>query len=66
VCMASIRKTFKEINDEIKKVRWPKKEEITNATLLVAIISIFVSIYIGVFDLVFSRFIDKLSTIFGG
>jgi preprotein translocase subunit SecE len=66
VAMASIKQLVTEVKSEFDKVHWPTRQEAINATMLVAIISVFVSIYVGAFDLIFSKFIERLVAIFGG
>ena len=57
---------MKEIKEEYSKVIWPNKEELKDATMLVALISIAISIYLGVFDLAASRLLDLLVSVVGG
>ena len=57
---------LEEIKSEYKKVSWPNKQEVLNATLLVAAMSITLSVYLGLFDLLFSKFLDLVIAFFGG
>ena len=57
---------LEEIKSEYKKVSWPNKQEVLNATLLVAAMSVALSIYLGLFDLLFSKFLDLVIAFFGG
>jgi preprotein translocase subunit SecE len=62
-----MRQNFlEEIKGEYKKVSWPNKQEVVNATLLVAALSVALSIYLGLFDLLFSKFLDLVVAFFGG
>jgi preprotein translocase subunit SecE len=62
-----MRQNFlEEIKGEYKKVSWPNKQEVVNATLLVAALSVVLSIYLGLFDLLFSKFLDLVVAFFGG
>jgi preprotein translocase subunit SecE len=64
--MATIKQIFEEVKVEYKKVKWPSKDDAVNTTLLVTALSLGISIYIGVFDLLFSEVISKLASVFGG
>ncbi len=57
---------FKDVKTEYSKVQWPKKKEIISATSWVVVMSIFLGIYLGVFDLVASRILKILASLFGG
>ena len=41
---------FSEVNQELKKVTWPKREVVLNYLSLVIVISIIVSIFVGGID----------------
>ena len=57
---------FQGIKMEYSKVQWPKKEETVNSTLWVIVMSLVLSIYLGVFDLIASRLLKVLVSLFGG
>ncbi|MBS5790367.1 preprotein translocase subunit SecE [Fusobacterium sp.] len=57
---------FQGIKMEYSKVQWPKKEEIVNSTLWVIAMSLIMSIYLGVFDLIASKGLKMLVSLFGG
>lgn len=57
---------FQGIKMEYSKVQWPSKEEIKNSTLWVIAMSLVLSIYLGVFDLIASRLLKFLVSLFGG
>ena len=57
---------FQGIKMEYSKVQWPKKEEIVNSTLWVIVMSLVLSVYLGVFDLIASRLLKVLVSLFGG
>ena len=50
-----IRRYFSESYSELKKVTWPTREHVRNLTVLVFLISAIFGVYIGFFDLVWSR-----------
>jgi preprotein translocase subunit SecE len=51
---------FKEVKAEFNKITWPKRAELVGSTIIVFILVIFFSIFLGVADLVFSTFIKQL------
>ncbi|MEI6856759.1 preprotein translocase subunit SecE [Psychrilyobacter sp.] len=57
---------LQNVKTEYKKVVWPSKDETVKATLLVAAMSVAVSIYVGIFDVIASRILEMMGTFFGG
>lgn len=57
---------LREVRIEYSKVQWPRKKEIVSATSWVVVMSIFLGIYLGVFDLAASRLLKMLVSLFGG
>ncbi|MCS5422712.1 MULTISPECIES: preprotein translocase subunit SecE [Psychrilyobacter] len=57
---------LQNVKTEYKKVVWPSKDEIVKSTLLVAAMSVAVSIYVGAFDVIASRILKMMGTFFGG
>jgi preprotein translocase subunit SecE len=57
---------FQGIKMEYSKVQWPNKEEVKNSTLWVIAMSLILSLYLGVFDLIASRLLKILVSLFGG
>ena len=57
---------FQGVKMEYSKVQWPTKEEVKNSTLWVIAMSLVLSIYLGVFDLIASRLLKILVSLFGG
>nr|WP_244275033.1 MULTISPECIES: preprotein translocase subunit SecE [Fusobacterium] len=51
---------------EYSKVQWPTKEQVKNSTIWVIVMSVVLSIYLGVFDLIASRLLKFLVSLFGG
>jgi preprotein translocase subunit SecE len=51
---------LKEVRDELKKVTWPTKEQVRNATIAVIIFTTIVSIYLWILDLAFKRIFDLI------
>ena len=46
---------MKEAIAELKKVIWPNRKELKNSTIIVISTIIFVSIFIGIVDLLFTK-----------
>ena len=46
---------FKESKEELKKVIWPEKKVVINATWVVLTITIIVAVVLGVIDLVYTN-----------
>ncbi|MGL5088659.1 MAG: preprotein translocase subunit SecE [Cetobacterium sp.] len=55
-----------DVRREYSKVEWPRKKEIVAATSWVVAMSIFLGIYLGVFDIIASRLLKMLVSLFGG
>jgi len=56
---SKIKKFFKEVGLEIKKVTWPTKKEILKNTLLVISISLALAIFLGGLDFLFKKLLEK-------
>ena len=59
-------KLFRDVKMEYSKVEWPKKKQVVHATVWVIAMSIALSIYLGVFDIVALRLLKILVSLFGG
>lgn len=55
--MQRISKFFKEVIREMKKVSWPKKQELTRYTIIVFVTVTFLTLFFAVVDLGFSKLI---------
>ncbi len=51
---------LKQTSDELKKVKWPTKNEIVHLTAVVIIISIAIGLYIGAADYILAEIMSKL------
>lgn len=45
---------FRETIGELRKVNWPTRQEATNLTIIVLIVIFSMSLFLGMFDLLFS------------
>lgn len=55
-----ITKFFKQVKNEMKKVHWPNKNELSSYTMVVVITVAAMIAFIGVIDLIFSNIITPL------
>ncbi len=53
---------FKEAVAELRKVTWPKRDEIIKLTAVVIAVSALVGIYLGGLDFVFAKIIEIILT----
>ncbi|MBI4713714.1 preprotein translocase subunit SecE [Candidatus Uhrbacteria bacterium] len=51
---------FKESKEELKKVTWPSKQEISKYTIVVIILSLAIAIFFGGFDWLLNFGLEKL------
>ncbi len=49
-----------EVKSELKKVSWSSREELISSTTAVLVSVLLLSIFVGVFDLLFSRAINLM------
>ncbi|WP_300327955.1 preprotein translocase subunit SecE [Fusobacterium sp.] len=59
-------KLLKDVKMEYSKVEWPRKKQVIHATVWVAVMSVALSIYLGVFDIVVLGLLKRLVSLFGG
>lgn len=58
--MKALTKYLKEVQFELSKVVWPKREEVIKLTLIVTLISAIVGIYVGGLDFAFTKLLEYL------
>lgn len=58
--MAGIGQYLKDTHGELRHVAWPTQTQTVVYTILVAIISIIVAVYLGLFDYLFTSGIGQL------
>lgn len=61
--MSKITEYFKEIRAELKHVVWPSKNQTIFYTIIVIVLSILVAYFLGVFDFIFSKGLEKIIAI---
>lgn len=60
--MSKITEYLKETRTELKHVIWPTRRQTLYYTLIVIVLSVLVGYYLGLFDYIFSRGLEKLIT----
>jgi preprotein translocase subunit SecE len=56
----AIQRYFNETIGELRKVSWPTRKEATNLTIIVIVVTLSVSAFLGILDFIFSRFFSLL------
>jgi preprotein translocase subunit SecE len=51
-----VQRYFRETMGELRKVTWPTRQEATNLTIVVLIVIVTMSVFLGVLDFIFNRF----------
>jgi len=52
----AVARFFRETIGELRKVTWPTRQEAINLTIVVLIVIVVMSAFLGVLDFIFSRF----------
>lgn len=55
--LKSIANYFSDVKSELRKVTWPNREEIVTSTLVVVVVVIAFTLFIGIVDEIFIRLI---------
>lgn len=58
--MSKFTEYFQETKTELKHVIWPNRSQTFYYTLIVIILSVLVAYYLGIFDFIFSKGLEKL------
>ena len=61
----AIGKWFRGMKSELKKVVWPSWSQLVNNTVVGIVISLIVSVIVGVFDFVAAKGIEALLSLIG-
>ena len=62
--MKKILGYFKGVGTEMKRIRWPKKEQLTPAIVVVICITVFAGLFLVIEDLAASTLIQQLRNAF--
>lgn len=57
---SKLGKYLKSTKNELKKVSWPNKKELKKNTIIVLIVCILATIFLGTLDVIFSNFVSFL------
>ncbi|MBI2431142.1 MAG: preprotein translocase subunit SecE [Candidatus Levybacteria bacterium] len=49
-----------ETRDELKKVTWPRQQDIIRLTIVVILISVMIGFFIGALDFIFAKVIETI------
>ena len=58
--MDRIKKFFYEMRIELSRVSWPKRKELLGSTFVVIVISLLLTIFIGLMDIFFSHIVGRI------
>lgn len=58
--MSKITEYFNETKTELKHVIWPSRSQTLYYTLIVIVLSVVISYYLGIFDFIFSQGLQKI------
>ena len=53
-----VKKFLSEVNDQMRKVTWPTREELIGSSVVVIVTTVFLAIYIGFADTLISAIVD--------
>lgn len=51
---------LREVRSELLKVTWPTRSEVIRLTLVVILISVFIGLYLGLADYLFTKLLELL------
>lgn len=57
---ATITRFFGEVQDELKKVKWPTQKETVRLTVIVIVVSVVLGAYIGGLDAILAKTIETI------
>ncbi len=60
-----VTKYFNDTIQELRKVAWPSRDELIGSTVVVVVMSLLVSIFIGVVDQVLNKMVNLLVSFIG-
>ncbi len=60
-----VTKYFNDTYQEMQKVAWPSKDELIGSTIVVVVMSLLVSLFIGIVDQVLSKLVNLLVKVAG-
>jgi preprotein translocase subunit SecE len=66
VRMRDVQQFVEDVQVEMKRVTWPDREQLRNATVVILVFCIILAIVIGVMDTVFSWFVRTFVGVLSG
>jgi preprotein translocase subunit SecE len=66
VVVKDLLQFLRDVKSEISKVIWPQFDEFVGSTIVVFVVMILFAIYLGFFDLAFSRLAQYVFAWYGG
>ena len=63
--IGKVTKYFDDTYQEMQKVAWPSKDELIGSTIVVVVMSLIVSIFIGIVDQVLTTLVNFLTSFAG-
>jgi preprotein translocase subunit SecE len=58
--LEKIKVFFKEVSIELKKVSWPTRQQTVSATVVVIVLTIIISVFLGIIDLALGRLVGTI------
>jgi preprotein translocase subunit SecE len=58
----AVQRYLRETTGELRKVNWPTRKEATNLTIVVIIVLVAMGAFLGVLDILFTRFFGLILT----
>jgi preprotein translocase subunit SecE len=53
-----VKEFVQEVLDEFRKVTWPTRQELVNATVVVIVVTVVVAFFLGGVDIVLARIVE--------
>jgi preprotein translocase subunit SecE len=58
--LSQVVQFFKEVRVELGKVTWPNRQELIGSTIIVVVLSLIMSAYIGLLDFILSSVFGRI------
>jgi len=58
--MNKIKRFFKEVVAELRKVTWPSKDELIGSTIVTIVVSTIIAIFIGIVDRILTLIVQSI------
>jgi len=55
-----IKLFFQEVSTELKKVSWPTRQQTVSATVVVIVLTVIVSFFLGIVDVILARLVGTI------